>query len=62
MAIDVHEIGLAAAQMMERLAESYGEGAELAFGYAEMEEPREVRYPEARAEMQGTRETPGEAA
>ena len=26
-------------------------GAELAFGYAELEEPREVRHPEAKAEM-----------
>ncbi len=31
-------------------------GAELAFGYAEMEEPREVRHPEAKAEMAGTRD------
>jgi hypothetical protein len=31
-------------------------GAELAFGYAEMEEPREVRHPEAKAEMAGSRD------
>ena len=47
--------GLVAAELSEIKAE-------LAFGYAELEEPREVRHPEARAEMQGTRETPGEAA
>ena len=34
-------------------------GAELAFGYAEVEEPREMRHPEARAEMAGSR---GDAA
>ena len=38
---------------LQRL-ESYG--AELAFGYAEMEEPREVRHPEAKAEMAGSRD------
>jgi hypothetical protein len=27
----------------------------LAFGYSELEEPREVRHPEAKAEMAGDR-------
>ena len=34
-------------------------GAELAFGYAEVDEPREMRHPEAKAELVGSR---GDAA